>query len=244
MSNSAIMTRLNHRLHVEVSGSGPALVLVNGAGCTVRQWDAIVDKLNGRHTVIRHDVRGTGRSAPAPHSSYRFETFAEDIIAFTADLGFEQFDLWGMAWGARVALVTAALHPGTINRLMLSDLGIDPADPAAQKAGALAARQARDTAGVPHAPKPEGAFDHDHPDELPLALAATKRHPDLMPFIRDVQCSTLIATGEFDPNLASSRRALAGLADGKLELLPLTAHGSVLQRPALVLSVAADFFVV
>ncbi len=33
-------------------------MLVNGARCTVRQWDAIVDELNDRHTVIRHDVRG------------------------------------------------------------------------------------------------------------------------------------------------------------------------------------------
>jgi 2-succinyl-6-hydroxy-2,4-cyclohexadiene-1-carboxylate synthase len=237
------MTGSSDRLHVEVSGSGPALMLVNGARCTVRQWDAIIDELNDRHTVIRHDVRGTGRSAPAPHDSYRFETYASDIIALASDLGFKRFDLWGMAWGARVALVTAALNPGAVNRLMLSDLAVDPVDHVAQKAGSSAARQARDAAGVAHAPKPDGAFDHDHPDELLLALGATKRHLDLMAFVRQVRCPTLVATGEFDPNLTSSRRALTGLADGQLEVLPLTAHASVLQRPELVLSVATDFFV-
>ncbi len=144
---------------------------------------------------------GTGRSAPAPHDSYRVETYANDIAALATSLGFERFDLWGMAWGARVALVTAALYPADVNRLMLSDLAIDPADPAAQKAGASAARQARDEAGVAHAPKPEGVFDHDNPDELLLALGATKAHPDLMPFVRKVRCRTLVATGEFDPNL-------------------------------------------
>lgn len=228
-------------LHIEVDGAGPALVLVNGAGCTVRQWDHIVEDLATTRTVVRHDVRGTGRSGAGPDDEYRFERYADDIIALCADRGITTFDLWGMAWGARLAVVTAALHSDAVRRLVLSDLAIDPADVTAQKAGSVLAKEARAAAGIDEVAKPLGAFDHDDPESAFRALAATRHEPDLMPFVEQVQAPTLIATGEHDPNLESSRRALMGFDDARLEVLPLTAHGSVLQRPTLVLATAVAF---
>lgn len=228
-------------LHVEVDGSGPALVLMNGAGCTVRQWDDVVAELADSFTVVRHDVRGTGRSASGPADEYRFEVYADDVVGLCAERGIERFDLWGMAWGARVALVTAARHPDVVHRLVLSDLGIDPADVDAQKAGHQRAKAARAEAGMVETPRPAGAFEHDDPDTARAALAATFLHRDLMPFVELVTAPTLIATGEFDPNLVSSRRALAGFADARLEVLPLTAHGSVMQRADLVTATVSAF---
>lgn len=228
-------------LNVEVEGGGPALVLVNGAWCTLRSWDTIVGPLADHFTVIRHDVRGTGRSAAGPPEENTFEQFADDIVALAQSNGFEQFHLWGMAWGARVALVTAARQPDRVARLVLSDLAIDPADVDAQKQGSVAAKAARSEAGVAEAPKIAGAFDHDDRDAAGAALLATTKHPDLMPFVEKVVAPTLIATGDFDPNLESSRRALGGFADARLEVLPLTAHGSVLQRPDVALAAALEF---
>ncbi len=228
-------------LHIEVDGAGPPLVLVNGARCTVRQWDLVVDRLAVSRTVIRHDVRGTGRSAAGPPEECRFERYADDIVELCGELGFARFDLWGMAWGARLALVTAARHPASVDRLVLSDLAVDPADPAAQRAGAVEARAARAAAGVAEVPTPVGAFDHDDAEELQRTLAATRLHPDLRPVVAGVEAATLIATGEFDPNLASSRAALPHFRNAHLVELPLTAHGSVLQRPDLVLAEVTAF---
>ena len=39
-------------------------------------------------------------------------------------------------------------------------------------------------------------------------MAATARHPDLMPFVTQLTIPVLVVTGEHDPNLVSSRRAL------------------------------------
>ena len=228
-------------LNVAIDGAGPALVLVNGATCNLHQWDLVIDELAATHTVIRHDVRGTGHSPPGPTEACTFEHYADDIVELCAGLGFARFDLWGMAWGARVALVTAARHPDAVDRLVLSDLAVDPADPEAQRAGALQARQARAAAGVAETPKPAGAFDHDDPEAMARTLAATTAHPDLRPFARQVQAPTLIVTGEFDPNLVSSRAALPHFADAALRQLPLTAHGSVLQRPDIVLAEVTPF---
>jgi pimeloyl-ACP methyl ester carboxylesterase len=228
-------------LNVEVDGEGPALVLVNGAACTTRQWDGVIERLAAEHTVVRHDVRGTGSSSPGSQGGYTFEQYARDIVAIADHLGLERFDLWGMAWGARVALVTAAQHPDRVRRLVLTDFSIDPADLDAQKRGGAEAKAARAAAGILDPPIPAGVRDHLDPEAMQAAMAATLLHSDLLPFVELVTAPTLIATGDHDPNLVSSRRAVASFATARLVELELTGHGSVLFRPDLVTETVLAF---
>lgn len=230
-------------LHAKVDGSGPALALINGAWCNLHQWDAVIDRLAEHFTVLRHDVRGTGRSPAGPADENTFEQYTGDLVGLLTAHGFERFSLWGMAWGARVAVMTAATHADAVDRLVLSDLGITPADINAQKQGRADAKAARAAAGVAEVRAPDGAFDHVDRDAALAALNATRLHPDLMPFVERIAAPTLIATGEHDPNLVSSRRALGGLADGRLEVLPLTEHGSMLHRADVVLEAVLPFLV-
>lgn len=246
--------RMNHRderievadgvsLHVEVTGhdDAPPLLLVNGAFATVRWWDHAVERWAERFRVVRHDVRGTGRSDSGPDDSYRFEQYAADLIAVCGALDIERAHLCGAAWGARVALVLAATYPERVQRLVLADLGIDPADPEAQRDGAIRAKQARSDAGIEQFERTEGWNTHRNDETSRRAIGATRLNPDLMPFVERVAAPTLIATGEFDPNLVSSRRALGGLVDGRLEVLPLTGHGAVGQRPDLFADIVTRF---
>jgi pimeloyl-ACP methyl ester carboxylesterase len=229
-------------LHVEEDGSGPPLFLVNGAFCTVRQWDRVVPALARDHRVIRHDVRGSGASTKADDDSYRFERYVADILEIADALDIHgEVSIWGMAWGARVALWSAAEHADRFTRLVLSDLGIDPADVKAQRAGGTTAREALAKAGIELPPLPKGWNTHADFEAAKKAMAATLLHADLMPWVERVTCPTLIATGEHDPNIVSSRRALTGFADARLEVLPLTGHGSVLMRPDLTCDVVASF---
>lgn len=228
-------------LHVQVDGAGPALVLVNGAALNLRQWDGVCNRLAGTRTIIRHDVRGTGSSSAGPRGGYTFEQYALDIVAIADRLGIDEFDMWGMAWGSRVALVTAALYPGHVRKLVLSDFSIDPADLDAQKAGAAEAKAARAAAGIVDPPVPHGLRDHRDPDAMRLAMAATSLHTDLLPFVKSVGARTLIATGQHDPNLVSSRRALPAFATAQLVELELTGHGSVLSRPDVVTDAVLRF---
>jgi len=151
-------------LHVRVDGAGPDLVLVNGAFCSLRQWDGVIDALASRHRVIRLDVRGTGRSGAGPADGYTFERYADDIaeIAATvgadsfATVGADSFSLWGLAWGARVALVAAARHAARVDRLVLSDFAVDPADLDAQLRGMQTAKEARAAQGIEEVAPPAG----------------------------------------------------------------------------------------
>jgi pimeloyl-ACP methyl ester carboxylesterase len=228
-------------LHVEVDGTGPALLLVNGAALNVRQWDGVIERLAAKHTVVRHDVRGTGSSSPGPPAGYTFEQYASDIVAVAVQLGLDAFDLWGMAWGSRVALVTAARHPDRVRRLVVSDFSIDPADVDAQKRGASEAKAARAAAAIVDPPMPPGMRDHNDREAMRAAMAATLVHVDLLPFVEQVRAPTLIATGDHDPNLASSRRALPAFDTARLVELELTGHGSVLWRPDVVTDAVLSF---
>lgn len=47
-------------LHVEVNGSGPAVVMVHAGIADLRMWDDQVAALADRYTVVRYDLRGFG----------------------------------------------------------------------------------------------------------------------------------------------------------------------------------------
>lgn len=228
-------------LHVEVDGGGPALVLLNGANHNVRQWDSVIGRLNHNYRTIRVDVRGVGLSTAGPAEHNTFEQYADDIMIVCDELNCGRSLLWGTAWGARVALVTAARNPERFNRVVLGDLAIDPADPAAQKAGVVAAKAARADAGIEEVARLDEATRHLDPEATARTMAATRLHPDLMPFVQQLTMPTLIATGDHDANLTSSRRALAGLRHGRLVVIPLSGHAALRQRPDVVVDLVAPF---
>ncbi len=228
-------------LHVEVGGTGPNLVLLSGAGHNVRQWDPVIDRLGANFRTIRIDVRGIGESSAGPPEDNTFERYALDVIAVCEHLDIDDSLLWGTAWGARVALVTAATNPARFSRVVLGDLAIDPADPKAQRDGAVAAKAARAAAGIAEVPRIEAATEHLLPKQVPKTIAATTLHRDLMPFVAELPMPTLIATGDHDPNLTSSRRALPALADGELVVIPLAGHAAIRQRPELVVDLVEPF---
>lgn len=229
-------------LHVEVDGDGPPLLLVNPAMSTVRSWDYIVPLLSRDFQIIRFDVRGKGSSDPGPSDHYRFERYGDDIAAILDHLDVADSYIWGMAWGARVALVAAAIHPRRLTRLMLADFAIDPADVAAQKQGYLTAKAALADEFVTVPERPLGWNTHHDGDAAAKALAATHHHADLMGFVERIEQPTLIATGEHDPNLISSRRALPGFTHAVLEVVPLAGHVAAFQRPDLMAELALAHF--
>ena len=88
------------------SGSGPALVLVDGAMC----WrgssplDALAKELASRFTVYRYDRRGRGESGDI--GPYSVDREIEDIAALLKEAGGEA-GLFGISSGAALALEAA-----------------------------------------------------------------------------------------------------------------------------------------
>jgi len=122
-------------LAYEVTGDGPAVVLVHGFGLDMRMWEPQVEHLAARYRVIRYDCRGFGASgAFDPAVPY---THAGDLVALLDHLAIGEAVLAGLSFGGRVVLQTALAAPARVRGLVLLDAVLDgvPWDP--ESAGAL-----------------------------------------------------------------------------------------------------------
>jgi pimeloyl-ACP methyl ester carboxylesterase len=93
------------RIACEVSGEGPPLVLVHGAGSARWSFDAVRPHLEDRFTVIAIDRRGRGQSTDA--DDYALQREYEDVAAVVRDAGPDAL-LMGHSYGGLVAAGAAA----------------------------------------------------------------------------------------------------------------------------------------
>jgi pimeloyl-ACP methyl ester carboxylesterase len=94
------------RLHFEMKGSGPDLVLIHGASGSLRDLTfALRDRLTDRYRVTVVDRPGLGHSDPLPEVSLRAQ--ARHIAAGLAQLGVRDPVVLGQSYGGAVALAWA-----------------------------------------------------------------------------------------------------------------------------------------
>ena len=163
-------------LAYEVTGDGPAVVLVHGFGLDMRMWEPQVEHLAARYRVVRYDCRGFGASGPFdPAVPY---THAADLVALLDHLAIGQAVLAGLSFGGRVVLQTALAAPARVAGLVLLDAVLDgvPWDP--ESAAALDELARRVQAGGAPAGReawlahPLFAAARQRPGELAAQLAA------------------------------------------------------------------------
>jgi len=142
-STAGVLALPGARLAYQVTGDGPALVLVHGFGLDMRMWDPQVPDLAARFRVVRYDCRGFGASGPFdPAVGY---THAGDLLALLDHLAVERAVLAGLSFGGRVVMQAALTAPERVVGLVLLDAVLDggPWDSASAAALDAASRQAR-----------------------------------------------------------------------------------------------------
>jgi pimeloyl-ACP methyl ester carboxylesterase len=106
------------RLHYEIRGSGP-LLLVVGSPMASAEFAPLADALAGNHTVVTHDPRGYAASAvDDPDAQCSVEQRADDVNAILDDLGADSADVFGSSGGAVTGLALVARHPGRVRTLV------------------------------------------------------------------------------------------------------------------------------
>jgi pimeloyl-ACP methyl ester carboxylesterase len=88
------------RIACEVSGSGPPLVAVHGAGSARWSFDMLRPHLEDRFTVVAIDRRGRGDSTDG--AEYAVERECDDVAAVVRDAGHRAL-LFGHSYGGLVA---------------------------------------------------------------------------------------------------------------------------------------------
>lgn len=106
------------RLHYQIDGSGPPLVLLAGMLSDGASWAPVLEALAARFTVIRPDNRTTGRTLPQDAPAGLAE-WAGDVTALLDHLGLPRAHVAGHSLGGAIALHLTATAPDRVNRLAL-----------------------------------------------------------------------------------------------------------------------------
>jgi aminoacrylate hydrolase len=111
-------------LHVRRAGAGDPIVFVSGLGGTAAFWNAQVDALRNRYSVVTYDHRGIGGSTGAP--PYTVEQWAGDLLNLADRLALDRFHLVGHSTGGIISQVFAAMHPERLRSLVLGGTWLNP----------------------------------------------------------------------------------------------------------------------
>jgi len=106
------------RIHYEIEGQGPWLVMSHSLACNSSMWDAQAAALRGRFKVLRFDTRGHG-GTDAPEGAYTLEQLADDLEALLGSLGIARCSYMGLSMGGMIGMTHALKYPGRLERLAL-----------------------------------------------------------------------------------------------------------------------------
>ena len=255
-------------IYAEATGEGPALVLVHAGICDSGMWDPQWRSLAGRHRLIRHDLRGFGRS-PVPPDAY---SHARDLLAVMDAAGAADAVVVGTSMGGRVALEVAVAHPERVSTLVLVGSGLPghewseavkeywAAEDEAIERGDLAAAAEVNVRfwidGLGRRPEDVDpqlrrhahamqlrALELQVPSYLEVGDLEELLVPDLGDRLGEVTQPTLVVIGEADhPDIhAIARRIAASVPDTTEASIPDASHLPSMERPEAFDRILAGF---
>ncbi|WP_210493101.1 alpha/beta fold hydrolase [Patulibacter sp. SYSU D01012] len=185
------------RLHVEVAGDGPPVVLLHGLTASHRYVVMGSRRLErSGHRVLTYDARAHGASDPADDDVYDYAALADDLVRVLGEHEVHRAVLVGASMGAHTAIRVALEHPALVAGLVVVTPAHEPGretDPASlerwdrlaaglERGGADGFVEAFDFSGIP-----EGWRDtvrkithqrlsvHEHPRALAQAVRGVPR---------------------------------------------------------------------
>jgi pimeloyl-ACP methyl ester carboxylesterase len=100
-------------------GHGPPLVMLQGTGSTMAEWDPALLRLLARdHRLILFDYPGIGLSGP--WRGHSFDSLADTTAGLMRAIGVAEADVLGWSLGGFVAQRLAVDHPGRVSHLILA----------------------------------------------------------------------------------------------------------------------------
>lgn len=103
----------------EIGSGGDPLVLLNGTGSPMSEWDpALLGLLAGSRRVLVMDYPGLGASSRL-RGRLTFDRLADTVATWLSRIGVTRADVLGWSMGTFVAQRLAVTHPDLIGRLVL-----------------------------------------------------------------------------------------------------------------------------
>ena len=192
-------------LFYEVSGSGPAILLVHGNGEDHRIFDETAELLKNDYRVYALDSRDHGKSTRVKTLGY--DEMAEDVAEFVRKMKLEKPYFCGFSDGGIIGIIAAIRYPELFSKLVLCGANAYPQGLKWYWFKLFALME---------------TLSHDH--KLQMLL----KEPWITPKeLESISVPALILAGEGDMIRESHTRYLASKIKGSsLRILPGEGHGS------------------
>ncbi len=231
-------------LYYEVTGAGPALLLLHGLGSSTRDWEAQVPEFCKTYQVITFDMRGHGQS-DKPKGPYRVPMFAADTAALLAALGINSAHVVGESLGGAVAFQFAISYPELLRSLVIVNSAPIMADKQTTDQRVAVVRQhgmraMGELLGKGLFPKPEhdplratfierwAANDPEAYIESTLSLVGW----DVTSQLGSIRCPALVISADQDYWPLSAKEAYTKLIPGaRLVIVPDSHHALPIEKP-------------
>ena len=243
--------------HVFRSGQDPArhptVILIHGLGGTLNIWDSIASVLERRFSVLRYDLRGHGRS-DVPAGDWSLEDFVGDLDAIFIDECLSQAHLVGFSLGGLIVQQFALSYPERVGQLAILSAVAGRTDAERERVqerlhnlekGDL---ETNIELALERWFSPE--FRQNHPKRVQKRIAELRATSpagyfqayrvfvlsDLAEHLSQIQCETLVMTGEHDPgsNVRMARLMHESIPNSVLEILPNLRHSVLVESPQLI----------
>jgi pimeloyl-ACP methyl ester carboxylesterase len=119
------------RIHYEVIGGGPSLVLQHGLGQSLEKWRMVgyVEPLAEKYQLILIDARGHGKSdKPYTPEKYSMELMVSDVVTVLDNLSIDKAHFYGYSMGGRIGLSTGKYASDRFNSLIIGGNGLSEKD--------------------------------------------------------------------------------------------------------------------
>src|SRR5262245_44326041 len=108
----------NITINCDQQGSGEPLVLIPYLAADHACYAFQIPEYAKQFTCVSIDLRGTGES-DKPQQTYSFEVLADDVASFMQAGGISKAHVFGLSFGASVAMWFAAKYPDKVLSLSL-----------------------------------------------------------------------------------------------------------------------------
>jgi pimeloyl-ACP methyl ester carboxylesterase len=223
------------KIHYELEGAGPPLVLMHGLGGSLESWRqaGYVDPLREEFQLVLIDSRGRGQSDyPRTQEAYELRTRVMDVASVLADAGIERANFMGYGTGAWVGWGISIYMPQRFASLALGGFGPAP-DPF--QGGNVES----------HFAELWHKFADEEQEVVRLMFAETARFGGARQALKHTSLPILLWAGEKDPHFSTMLGAASMAAKGSFFPLPHKDHRQAFQDQdarEVVVECAAEFF--
>jgi len=239
------------KLHYEVHGSGPVLILTHGYSSTSAMWQGQIDALSKHHKLVLWDMRGHGQSDyPDDPSAYSEAHTVADMAALLDEVGARRAIVGGLSLGGYMSLAFYRVHPERVSALLIIDTG-----PGFKKDDARAAwnRRAHDTgdrfereglAVLKSASRERSTVSHREASGLAHAARGmlTQRDARVIESLSDIKVPALVVVGADDaPFLAASDYMAAKIPGARKLVIPAAGHAVNIDQPQAFIDAVLPF---